>query len=306
MVRAVHHVRRKTGREVVVESELGLVASGQSPWVWRVPVSGAREIETSLDGVKTSLSIAAGGQVGEVAIAKAGDHILTVRRSFGTRSEDGFEVLSFPVNPIAAALVLVDAPEAGKVAPAIDAVGGTRIRSDGSEVGRLGPAEKVDVRWADSRAGLEQKQGVLSVEGLVLWDINPAGDRVRTRLVYQSPRELGSLRLSHPGGLILRGARVLGSAGYVWCENAAKEEWVLHVDPPLEAGGTIEIDSWMPSAIMGGRAGWSAVMSLHVPVSVRQLPVIQPIAPSGIADLWELAGLATGRAALIQRWEASQ
>ena len=63
-VSAVHHVRRKTGREVVVETELVLVASGQSPWVWRLPVSGARDIETTLDGRKTRSAIAPGGQVG--------------------------------------------------------------------------------------------------------------------------------------------------------------------------------------------------------------------------------------------------
>ncbi len=277
VVRAVHHVLRKAGREVVAVTELGLVASGQGPWVWRLPVSGARDIETRLDGMKTSLSIAAGGQVGEVGIARAGDHVLTVSRSFATRIEAGFEVLSFPVNPIAAARVLVEAPEAGNEAATIDAIGGTRIQSDGSALGRLGPAEKVDVRWANSRAGPEQKQGVLSVEGLVLWDINSAGDRVRTRLVYQSSGEMSSLRLSHPAGLVLRGARVLGSAGYVWCENAAKDEWALHVDPPLEAGGTIEIDSWMPAGSFGARAGGPAVLSGPAQAAVRELPVIQPI-----------------------------
>ena len=53
----------------------------------------------------------------------------------------------------------------------------------GRLIGRLGPAERVELRWAGAGAGPEQKQGAMSVEGLILWDINPAGDRVRTRLI---------------------------------------------------------------------------------------------------------------------------
>ena len=50
----------------------GFVASGQAPWAWRLPVSGARDIETSLDGRKAPLSIEPGGAEGELAIPSAG------------------------------------------------------------------------------------------------------------------------------------------------------------------------------------------------------------------------------------------
>jgi hypothetical protein len=276
-VRAVHHIRRKTGREVVVETELVLVASGQSPWVWRLPVSGAREIETTLDGRRIPLSIAPGGQLGAVAIPRAGDHVLVVRRSFATKSEAGFEVLGFAVNPIAVARVVVDRPAPGEGAPVLAATGGTQLQGDGATAGRLGPAERVELRWAESGAQLEQKQGSFSMEGLILWDIEPAGDRVRTRLLYQSSRELRSMRLSHSSGLILRSARVPGSGGYVWCENSGKHEWALHFDPPLEAGGTIEIDSWMPSENLGIRAGRSVAAGGEAGAAVRELPAVQPI-----------------------------
>ncbi len=186
------------------------------------------------------------------------------------------EVLSFPVNPIALARVVVTRAGLGEGTPMVAASGGVQVSSDGSLIGRLGPQDRVELRWAGGGSPV-QKQGVPSVEGLVLWDIGPAGDRVRTRLTFQSPRELRSVRLAHPAGLILRGARVLGSMGFVWCESTSKDEWALQVDPPVEAGGTIEIDCWMPWETSGtgaagpGRGGGAAG---NAP---RPLPAIQPI-----------------------------
>ncbi len=280
-VRAVwasHRVRRKTGREVVVETELRLVAAGQAPWTWRLPVSGARDIETSLDRRKTPLSIEPGGQFGEVAIPRSGNHLLTVRRSFATKSEAGFEVLSFPVNAFASARVVLDAPEPGARAPELTATGGTHVEADGTLVGGLGPAERIALRWAvDAGGASELKGGTASVEGLILWDINLGGDRVRTRLTYQSSRELESVRLGHPEGLILRGARVVGSSGFVWCESRGKDEWALHMDPPLEAGGTIEVDSWMQFEISGTGVDSQKPNGGDARAVARRLPGVQPI-----------------------------
>ena len=85
------------------------------------------------------------------------------------------------------------------------------------------------------------------------------------------------MRLLHPEGLIFRGARVLGSAGFVWCENTGKDEWVLHVDPPLEAGGTIEIDSWMPFESRAAEGERPKSAGEDSGAALRQLPGIQPI-----------------------------
>ena len=92
-------------------------------------------------------------------------------------------------------------------------------------------------------------------------------------------------------------ARVLGSAAYVWCESAGKDEWVLHVDPPLEAGGTIEIDCWMPfddrwepePAEPGMRSAGVRSSGGRFSRSVR----------SATADRSEFAGPAIGRAVSI-------
>ena len=177
-VSAMHHVRRRAGREVLVETALVLAALGQAPLTWRLPVSGARDIEARLDGEKTPLSIEPGGQVGEVAIPRAGNHVLTVRRSYATKSEAGIEVLNIPVNAFASARVVVDAPEPGTGAPVLTATGGSQLQADGSLAGRLGPVERIELRWPSVGGAKELKAGVGSVEGLILWDINPAGDRL--------------------------------------------------------------------------------------------------------------------------------
>ncbi len=279
-ISAEHHIRRKTGREVAVESELVVVAEGQGPWVWQLPVSGARDIETILDSRKIPLLIKPGGQIGELAISGAGKHLLTVRRSFATKNEAGFNVLNVPVNAFASARVTVDAPEQGKGAPVLTAAGGTKLQPDGTLAGKLGPSEKIELRWPAAGDASEVKGSGGSggsVEGLILWDISPAGDRVRSRLTYQSTRELSSVRLLHPEGLIFRGARVLGFAGFIWCENKGKNEWALQIDPPLAAGGTIEVDSWMPAESGAAAVDRPMTSGGGAVASLRQLAGLQPV-----------------------------
>ena len=52
-VGAVHRVAWKSGLEVIVESEIELVAVGRPPFVWRIPVSQAHDIQTVVDGKRT-------------------------------------------------------------------------------------------------------------------------------------------------------------------------------------------------------------------------------------------------------------
>ncbi len=118
-VSAVHQLGRKTGRRVVALSELAIVASGEGPFTWHVPVSGAREIAATLNGSDAPLSIAAGGELGEISIPSAGSHLLSIRRSFATRTEAGFESLSFPVNALSSARVIVESPAEGQQAPVL-------------------------------------------------------------------------------------------------------------------------------------------------------------------------------------------
>ena len=87
----------------------------------------------------------------KVVLPKAGTHRLRVRRWAAARAEEaGVQILSLPVNPTPIALLSIDPP--GDGIPQGEAVARGRIerRPDGSLAGRLGPADRLVVRWAKS------------------------------------------------------------------------------------------------------------------------------------------------------------
>jgi hypothetical protein len=274
-VSALHHVRRKNGRTVAIDTEFAIVAAGQAPFTWRVPVSGARDIEAWLDGKQAPLAIAPGGKLGEIMIPAAGSHALLLRRSYTTRSDAGFESLDFPVNALASARVVVNRPRDGEQVPLISANVRALLQADGTIARLLGPADQIGLRWHHDGQG--HRKALATVEGLILWDITPAGDRIRTRLTYQSPENLPSLRLIHPAGLILRAARLRGSDGFVWSEKTGNDEWTLNVDPPLESGETIELDCWMPLEASRALATKLGAKPDKASALLRELPGVQPI-----------------------------
>ena len=192
-------------------------------------------------------------------------------------SKTGWNVSRLPVNAMPAARVVVAPREDGRQDGELIARGGSALEADHTLIGRLGPADRVEVRWGKpAGAGVELASG--NVEGLILWDITPAGDRVRARFTSHQPRKLSTIRFAHQEGLILRSARVPGSVDTFCEEDAAKGEWTLHVDPPLQTGSTIELDCWLPLEATrtdgGGKprsiAGLTAGLS-------RSLPRLQPI-----------------------------
>ncbi len=152
-VSAVHRVLRKSAQDVVVETELELVAFGPGPFSWIIPVAFARDIEATLDGKSIPVSIEAGGARSVVAIPSAGSHVLRVRRSTGTKIEAGQETLVLPVNAMPAARVILAAPEVGQRQGELTTRGGTELQSDRSLAGRLGPADRIEIRWPKPVAG---------------------------------------------------------------------------------------------------------------------------------------------------------
>jgi hypothetical protein len=273
-VGALHRVTRQSGVDVVVESEIELTASGRAPFAWEFPVSFAHDIQVFLDGKRLPIAIEPGGARGRVSFAQAGEHRLRIRRSAATSNE---ESISIPVNAIPLSKVVVDPRPDGRQDAELIARGGTELQPDHSLIGRLGPAEKVEVHWQKlPLAAIAQSKG--SLEGLILWDITPAGDRVRARLTCHQSANLSTIRFAHQDGLILRSARVAGSADTFCEENAGKREWALHVDPPLRDGSTIELDCWLPTDQAPGRQIGSSASALAVAGGlIRDFPHLEPI-----------------------------
>ncbi len=275
-VSASHRVARKSALDIVVDSEIELVAFGRAPFAWRIPVSSARDIEATLDGEWLPISIEPGGVMGTLAISRAGSHVLRIHRSALVSADAGFEKLSLPVNAMPSARVVVEPPREGANHALLNALGGTRLQSDRSLDGRLGPADRIEVRWPmPEPAAAARASGV--VEGVILWDINPAGDRVRSRFTIHQPHGLSTIRFAHQPGLIFRSGRTDATVEAFWEENIGQDEWTLRVDPPLAAGSTIELDCWMPRGSMRGDGAKPPAAGDFADGAVRRLPRLQPI-----------------------------
>ena len=187
-----------------------------------------------------------GGQVGTVEIAGAGGHRLEVRRVVDRARAEAGGPISVPIIAVAAALVAVE-DGAGAVRPEVVGARGMTVGGPDGLSGNLGPVERLEVRWA--RAG--QAAGVEAggpVEGVLLWDAMPAGDRLRARLIFRNPAGTSSVRLAMEPGLALRSATAPGLIEAAWRGTAEAPEWVARFEPPLGAGESLVLDAWRPNA----------------------------------------------------------
>src|SRR5262249_54357990 len=135
-------------QNIMVESEFELVAQGQSPFTWELPVSLARDIEVWLDGKAQPVAIQPGGVTAQVVIPQAGRHVLRVRRWASARPDEaGSETLSLPVNALPTARIRVERPGDNLRQGELAASGLSEILPDQTRVGRLGPVDRIVLRW---------------------------------------------------------------------------------------------------------------------------------------------------------------
>jgi hypothetical protein len=275
-VRALHRIVRENAQNVLVESELELVASGRGPFRWEIPISSTREITAMLDGKHQPIFIKPGGALASLSLPGEGRFVLLIRRVASTKTEDASEVLSVATSALPTARVIVEKAQDGTAQGEVAALGRIELRPDQTLIGLLGPAERIEVRWA--KPGVAPKARTRgSLDGLILWDIEPAGDRVRARFTCNPAQQLSRISFGHEAGLVLRSAQVSGGAAVFWEENSTNDEWILHVDPPLQAGATISLDCWMPLSAPRGQGGQRPSTALAADVSTRRIPRVQPI-----------------------------
>jgi hypothetical protein len=275
-ISAAHRVARRSEWEILVETEIELAARGPGPFAWRVPVSSARDISATLGGEPVPIAVEPGGGRAAVALPKAGNYLLRVRRWAAARADDaGAQVLNLPVNPAPMAVLVVEPP--GDGIPQGTAVTRGRIerRPDQSLAGRLGPSDRIVVRWTPAgRAAAGRERG--PVDGLILWDVTPAGDRLRARLTYHRNEEIAAVRLAHDAGLLLRSVQAESPSRVYWEDDAEGGQWLLSFDPPLPPAGSVSVECWRsapdpPAAGAPGRGDKPAAV-------VRGFPGIRPAA----------------------------
>ena len=284
-VAAGHRVSRKDGSEILVETEIELAARGPGPFAWRIPVTSSREISATLGGQAVPIAVEPGGDRATIALPKAGNYLLSLRRWTAARIEGpGVEVLVLPVNATPSARLIVR-PPADRVSQGQPETRGRMERKpDGTLDGRLGPSDRIVVRWTASGSGGGAGGGVVAggqagpVDGLILWDVTPAGDRVRARLTFHRSDEIASVRLSHEPGVILRSVGAAGRSR-VYCEDDPRNgQWVLSFEPPLPPTATLSVDCWRPVPEVRDIPEAPGVPVGRPAARERRLPLIRPVA----------------------------
>ena len=233
-----------------METELELAARGPGPFVWRFPVSSSREITATIGGATVPIAVEPGGATARIVLPGAGNYLLALRRQAATRKdESGAEVLRLLVNATPSARLIV-APASGSMPQGVPETRGRMERQpDGSLDGRLGPSDRIVIRWPP--AGQDREVDARpsgSVEGLILWDVTPAGDRVRARLTCHREDAIASVRVAHKRGVVLRSARVSGGGRVYVADDPGETRWTFSFDPPMPATGTLSLDCWQTAS----------------------------------------------------------
>jgi hypothetical protein len=268
---SVEHGLRMVSDVVVVESQFQLHAEGQGPWIWRLPLGDARDLSALVDGRSIPVQISADATAAFLRIPNAGEHKLTVRRSLTRRVGDGSESVSLPINPVPSSRFRIR--EAWNNLPIEVPNARGRIRVNGRVVeAALGSVERLEIRWGRAGAGpAAESSGDL--KGMVLWDVEPAGDRVRARWLVRGTDPVSQLRLALDPGLIVRSASSPGVLDISSAGTSRKPEWIAHLSPPLRPGESLAVEFFRP-------AETAPALELFGEQSLpRSLPKIEPLGP---------------------------
>ncbi len=262
---ATHRISGKPDRQLTVETEMELVSSQEGTSFWTFPVGNSRDILATLDGTSVPVQIRDSGRSAVVAIAGSGNHRLSLKRIVVPRQSEEGERLSLPINPIAAAHAVIHI-DSGSGAVDLPTARG-RVAPQGSSVeGDLGPIDRLEIHWPSQR-GITRPAPTGSVDGLLLWDADQAGDHVRARLTYRNPAGTSLIRLRLQPGLAIRPVAIPGLLDSTWQGTPERPEWVASVDPPLPDGASIQLEFWRPRDSSKG----------NMDAPARRLPVIEPI-----------------------------
>jgi hypothetical protein len=241
---SVDHQFHRDGLSVIFESRFALQAGDSRSWSWRIPLGEARDVAATLDGRPIAIRITPEGDGGVIEHGVAGDHVLVVRRVLPCWESDVATGFSTPLNAVASARLRGDGLPTGAITRAPAARG--EVRSDGAEMSAaLGGASRLDVQWSATTAKPTVSPAT-NLKGVVVWDVEPAGDRVRARWTVDAAEEVSTVRLRLEPGLIVRSATSPGSIDVTWEGTARKPEWLARITPPLRPGQSLSVELFRP------------------------------------------------------------
>ncbi len=176
--------------------------------------------------------------------------------------------------------------------------GGTELQPDHTLIGRLGPADRVEVYRGKARRHRAWIVRKGMSRALLFWDITPAGDQVRARFTFHQPRNRSTIRFAHQQGLILRSARVAGLRRHLLRgRRPPRRNGLCMSIPPCKPARRSSSTAGCPSSRHDGWRRQAAVRSSGSP-EVRSAVFLacSPWASRGIPDRSAFAVRETGRA----------
>jgi len=247
VVEARHLVARSAHQEIVVTSDYAL-KTGPEPAMFVFPVSGARDIQATIDDETVPVAIAPGGESGVVSLEPGRVSQLRLRRAAEPTRDGPAEVFSLNINPTPRAKLTLEQPPGLQPVQRLEARGAVVAKGNQSIEAELGPMDRIEISWTAAEPAADQLGA--TVESLILWDLDPAGERVRARLTYHPRRRVSTIRIALEPGLTPRAIQVPGLVDSTWGGTPQNPEWIARVDPPIQRRTTIELDFWRP--LQGG------------------------------------------------------
>ena len=270
---ALHEVHREGARDARVTSTLDARVDGPGARSWTVPIAGGRDVTATLDGRDVPVRVGSNGATGTIDLPGPGVHRLIVRRLVAiVRSVEG-EVLRVPVPPIATARLRADELPGG---PTVEAplARGRCSSQNGVFEGALGPVGELEIRWPGrAMTGPPVPKG--AAEATVLWDVEPAGDRVRLKITVRPGEPLDRLALGLGPGVLVRSVDRPGAADAANRAVATGTAWTMPLSPPLAAGQSVTVELWK-------------ALEVGPDALVRLLPRIEPL---GLKEFSGLVGV---------------
>lgn len=241
---ALHRVETVSDRSVRISSVFSLVVHGDDPAEWRIPMAGAWEIRATLDGQFYPIRLEDEGRIGLVIIRGSGNHRLRVDRVMGPDVSHRGSKLIVPINPIPRADVELHATgvDSFSLKEEISVLAARPSDTPTS----IGPKTEIEVIGPSAKT--KDSSVAEDVNGLILWDALPAGDRVRLRLAPSGADPIAEVKLRLDADVRVRMVdrhRVLRSAPE---ERGGTLEWLAAFDPPCTRNFPVEIELWRSRA----------------------------------------------------------